>query len=253
MAEKHYSRRDIVAMAKGMDSEIPTEEDLAFISMEELKQEALDIEDSFRRAIGNTPSGYALVDSKRTVCKLDYDGIYLTTPCVSFRFDAGEGFFLDFSLMGPDAESVQHYAEMATKVLETIAPLVPRMMDGVEIEVDNFSFFGDTASDLFKFRPPGNTYSTVGPVHEFKGDVIREYKGMPVHRIIYHLTQQEFEYYAVESGKVHALFDHEPSEDDLVWASDIKPILDSLSMLTESSMITHFVLWRDDEVSPVQL
>lgn len=219
---------------------------------EMLKRRAWDEENSFRSAIGDSPHKDRLVDCRNDILDLDYDGSDFTFIFHSFRFDVGDGYSLDFSSMTHDDQPMRISVETAVKVLDAILCLVPQMKDKVEIEVDNYLWYIDTSSDLFKNRPPGNCYTWRGSFDEISRDIIGEFDGKPISRIRYYSffdAPVEPEFYSVPFDLIHVLFPQVPSKSDFEWLSGIRPILDSLSKLVENDLF-HFVLWKDDAVTP---
>jgi hypothetical protein len=219
---------------------------------EELRQKARSLDDSFRLAIGGTLQGNTLTDSRCGVYDLDYDGILIPGPCLSFRFRLPRGFSLDFSLMAPEEGRIPMYAGAAARVLEAVTPLVHVMRDGAEIETDNYEYYCDNATDLFKTCPPAETYMDGGSVHIFSMEDAGESDGMPLRRITY-LSGPGFRhrrmFLSVGVGAVHVLLPDGRPEEDLGWVSAVRPVLESLSRLAEGLTDMHFVLWRDGGAS----
>ena len=221
--------------------------------------QAREEERSFRSSMEETPFADRLVDSRSDLFYADH-GMVCTDS--SFRFNVGNGFVLDYSVIHAVPST-----EFAVSVLETILPLVPLMKDGVEIEVDNHEPGIENACDGFKTRPPGNTHAgSDTKLFESSREEVDEFDGMPIYRITYCYEDPDvFEveppdyglsypvFYSVKYGDIHVLFPSRPTPADLEWVSGIRPYLESLSQLlprVESLFFLHFILWRDGSGAP---
>lgn len=260
MAEKKPRRRDLVAKLKGLP-DVSSAESQDFPNEDEIFLRAWQEERSFRSSMKETPFADRLVDSRHDLVIGDRDVLSINS---SLRFNVGNGFVLDYSVLHNVLSP-----EFAVSLLETILPLVPLMKDGIEIEVDNHEpgFPFDEACDGFKNRPPGNT-----PQHsdtwlfESSREKVDEFDDMPVYRICYcydHLDAFEVEstdstfsehvFYSVKYGDIHVLFPSSPDQADLEWVSGIRSCLESLAQLLSREKgcgyLPHFILWRDDHES----
>ena len=162
MAEKRHNRQELISRDRLIEMTLPEdappddpmEDDSFYDEWWRLRKNIGPRHDELVRRIDDSPLKAEFMDSLSTCNIIEEDEGSTVSDLYSFRFDAGDGLVLDFSLdlsSRMELPEDSPFIDKIGRILDIIRRIGPELGDGMRIFYDNIIRWGSFAVDLFQF------------------------------------------------------------------------------------------------------